>query len=130
MKITAYADELLEYLDRLDGWPESVKTMQRNWIGRSDGIDITFDVEHGDPVSVFTTRPDTIMGVTCIAVAAEHPLAIKAAQKDANVAAFIEECRKGQAAEAALESQLRICEHVLQFRGAREDFVVAALQLC
>jgi leucyl-tRNA synthetase len=104
MKITAYADELLEYLDRLDGWPESVKTMQRNWIGRSDGIDITFDVEHGDPVSVFTTRPDTIMGVTCIAVAAEHPLAIKAAEKDANVAAFIEECRKGQAAEAALET--------------------------
>jgi leucyl-tRNA synthetase len=104
MKITAYAEELLENLDRLDGWPESVKTMQRNWIGRSEGIELAFDVAGHDQVNVFTTRPDTIMGVTCLAVAAEHPLAIEAAAKDPKIAAFIEECRKGQAAEAAHET--------------------------
>ena len=76
MKITAYADELLEYLDKLPGWPDSVKSMQRNWIGRSEGIELSFDVEgEGEPLTVFTTRPDTLMGVTYMAVAAEHPLA-------------------------------------------------------
>jgi leucyl-tRNA synthetase len=105
MKITAYADELLESLDHLDGWPDSVKSMQRNWIGRSEGIELSFDVAgEGEPLTVFTTRPDTLMGVTYMAVAAEHPLATKAAAGDENVAAFIEECKKMQAAEAAMET--------------------------
>jgi leucyl-tRNA synthetase len=105
MKITAYADELLDYLDRMPGWPDSVKTMQRNWIGRSEGVELTFEVEGEDQsMSVFTTRPDTIMGITSMAVAAEHPLAVKAAASDSKVAAFVEECKKTQAAEAALET--------------------------
>ena len=105
MKITAYADELLEQLDKMDGWPEPVKTMQRNWIGRSEGIELTFDVAGEDePLSVFTTRPDTLMGVTYMAVAAEHPLAEKAAAGNPGVAAFIEECKTTHAAEAALET--------------------------
>ena len=105
MKITAYADELLAELDRMPGWPESVKTMQRNWIGRSEGIELSFDVPGEDePLSVYTTRPDTLMGVTYMAVAAEHPLAKKAAAGNAALAAFIEECRKTDAAEATLET--------------------------
>ncbi len=105
MKITAYADELLDNLDRLDGWPESVKTMQRNWIGRSEGIELSFDVQGEDEqLSVYTTRPDTLMGVTYMAVAAEHPLAQKAAATQPDVAAFIEDCKKMQAAEAVLET--------------------------
>ena len=104
MKITAYADELLDELDRLDGWPESVKTMQRNWIGRSEGVDLFFDVPGAEPLSVFTTRPDTIMGVTYMAVAAEHPLAEQAAAGNATLTAFLQECKKTQAAEASLET--------------------------
>ena len=105
MKITAYADELLEYLDKLEGWPESVKSMQRNWIGRSEGIELCFDVEgEEEPLWVFTTRPDTLMGVTYMAVAAEHPLATKAAENDAEIAAFIEECKTMHTAEAEMET--------------------------
>ena len=105
MKITAYADELLECLDRLEGWPESVKSMQRNWIGRSEGIELSFDVEGDDkPLRVFTTRPDTLMGVTYMAVAAEHPLATKAAECDADIATFIEECKRMHTAEAEIET--------------------------
>jgi leucyl-tRNA synthetase len=105
MKITAYADELLDNLDRLEGWPDSVKTMQRNWIGRSEGIELSFDVQDEDEkLSVYTTRPDTLMGVTYMAVAAEHPLAQKAAATNPDLAEFIEDCKKMQAAEAALET--------------------------
>ncbi len=105
MKITAYADELLENLDRMPGWPESVKTMQRNWIGRSEGVELAFEVDDEDePLTVFTTRPDTVMGVTYMAVAAEHPLAVKAAAGDPGVATFLEECKTMQAAEAAMET--------------------------
>jgi len=105
MKITAYADQLLDELDRMDGWPEPVKTMQRNWIGRSEGIELTFDVPgESQALSVFTTRPDTLMGVTCMAVAAEHPLAEKTATGDQRLSAFLEECKKTQAAEASLET--------------------------
>jgi leucyl-tRNA synthetase len=105
MKITAYADELLEELDRMPGWPDSVKTMQRNWIGRSEGVELTFDVAgDNDPLTVFTTRPDTLFGVTYMAVAAEHPLAEKAAADNPEVAKFIEECKKTDAAEATLET--------------------------
>jgi leucyl-tRNA synthetase len=105
MKITAYADELLYELDQMPGWPDSVKTMQRNWIGRSEGVELSFHVEGEDePLTVFTTRPDTLLGVTYMAVAAEHPLAAKAAADNPEIAAFIEECRKTDAAEATLET--------------------------
>ncbi len=105
LKITDYADELLEGLDRLPGWPDSVKTMQRNWIGRSEGLEIQFAVEgEAEPLTVFTTRPDTLMGVTYLAVAAEHPLALKAARDKPLVAAFIEECRHGGTAQAELDT--------------------------
>jgi leucyl-tRNA synthetase len=90
LKITDYAQELLGGLDRLPGWPDAVKTMQRNWIGRSEGLEIAFAVEgEEEPLTVFTTRPDTLMGVTYLAIAAEHPLALKAAQHKPLVAAFI-----------------------------------------
>jgi len=105
MKITAYADELLQALDGLDGWPEPVKVMQRNWIGRSEGVEIAFRVPGEEvPLTVYTTRPDTLMGVTYMAVAAEHPLAVKAAEGDAKLQAFLAECRSTHAAEAAMET--------------------------
>ncbi len=107
MKITAYADELLDALDDLPNWPEQVKTMQRNWIGRSEGVEISFpfdlsSVGHAGVLKVFTTRADTLMGATYVAVAAEHPLATQAAQNDPELAAFIEECKHGGVAEADL----------------------------
>jgi leucyl-tRNA synthetase len=106
LKITAYAQELLDELDHLDGWPDSVKTMQRNWIGRSEGLEIDFRVENSDEVvRVFTTRPDTLMGVTYMAVAAEHPLAQRAAENNPELAAFIADCRRGGISEAELETQ-------------------------
>ena len=105
-KITQYADELLNGLDALPGWPDAVKTMQRNWIGRSEGLEIAFAVEgESQPLTVFTTRPDTLAGVTFISVAAEHPLALKAAAKNDELKAFIEECRHGGTAEADIETQ-------------------------
>jgi leucyl-tRNA synthetase len=105
MKITDYADELLDELDRMPGWPDSVKTMQRNWIGRSEGVELSFDVAgEGEPLTVYTTRPDTLMGVTYMAVAAEHPLASKSAAMNPDVAAFIAECKKTDAQEATLET--------------------------
>lgn len=103
IKITAYADELLESLDTLDGWPEQVKTMQRNWIGRSEGLEIRFNVENDPTVlTVYTTRPDTLMGVTYLAIAPQHPLALAAAKNNAPLADFIEECRNIEVAEAAI----------------------------
>ena len=105
MKITQYADELLADLDRLDGWPEAVRTMQRNWIGRSEGLELDFSVEgRKERLRVYTTRPDTLMGVTYVAVAAEHPLATEAAASNPALAAFIEECRHAAVNEAAMET--------------------------
>ena len=91
IRITDYAEELLADLDKLDGWPDSVKTMQRNWIGRSEGLQFQFAVDGGGTLPVYTTRPDTIYGVTYAAVAAEHPLAKKAAESDSALAEFLEE---------------------------------------
>ena len=106
LKITDYAQELLDGLDTLPGWPEAVKTMQRNWIGRSEGLEIDFAVPgEAAPLRVFTTRPDTLMGVTYLAVAAEHPLALQAAARDPALAAFIEQCRHGGVSEAEIETQ-------------------------
>jgi leucyl-tRNA synthetase len=106
LRITACAQELLDGLDSLPGWPDAVKTMQRNWIGRSEGLEIDFTVaDSGEVVRVFTTRPDTLMGVTYMAVAAEHPLAQRAAANNAELAAFIADCRRGGVSEAELETQ-------------------------
>src|SRR5512135_2460393 len=105
MKITAYADELLSGLDDLPVWPEQVKTMQRNWIGKSYGVRFAFPYEldgKAEKLWVYTTRADTIMGVTFCAVAAEHPLATHAAKNNPELAAFIEECKQGGVAEADL----------------------------
>jgi len=108
MKITAYAEELLNDLDKLDGWPEQVKTMQRNWIGKSYGCEVEFpirglgagDLGLGKTLKVYTTRPDTLMGATYVAVAAEHALATLAAQNNPKLAEFIAECKRGSVAEA------------------------------
>ena len=104
LKITAYGDELLQSLERLEGWPEQVKTMQANWIGRSEGVEMDFDVPNESPVRIYTTRPDTLMGVTYLAVAAEHPLALKAAQNNADIRAFIDDCKTMETSEAAMET--------------------------
>ena len=101
LRITDYADQLLADLERLDGWPEQVRTMQANWIGRSEGVELRFAVAGRDELlSVFTTRPDTLMGVTYVAVAPEHPLALAAAKGNADLAAFIAECKHTKVAEA------------------------------
>ena len=106
MRITAYADELLAALDHLPGWPERVKVMQANWIGRSEGVEVGFPYEDGSGVlKVFTTRADTLMGATYCAVAAEHPLAVRAAAKNPQLAAFVEECKRGPVMEAELALQ-------------------------
>lgn len=105
MKITAYADELLSDLESLPGWPEQVRVMQQNWIGRSLGVELEFVVEGMvEPLRVFTTRPDTLMGVTYVAVAAEHPLARRAVELRPALAPFVEACLQTQSSEAALET--------------------------
>src|SRR5688572_2233038 len=105
LAITKYADELLTALDTLPDWPERVRTMQANWIGKSYGVRFAFPYTldgKAEKLWVFTTRADTIMGVTFCAVAAEHPLATRAAQRDAKLAAFVEECKRGSVMEADL----------------------------
>jgi leucyl-tRNA synthetase len=105
LRITAYAEELLAALDGLPGWPEQVKLMQKNWIGRSEGVRLAFPYElDGAPrlLWVFTTRADTLLGATFCAVAAEHPIAAWAARRDPKIAAFVEACKRGAVAEADL----------------------------
>ena len=104
LRITDYAEELLAELDNLD-WPEPVKIMQRNWIGRSEGVELEFGIEDSDEVlRVYTTRPDTLMGVSYMAVAAEHPLATRAAATNPELQAFIDECQHNAVSEAAMET--------------------------
>ncbi len=110
LRITDYAQELLDGLDELPGWPDSVKTMQRNWIGRSEGLEIQFDVRDVDgaaldPLRVFTTRPDTVMGVSFVSIAGEHPLALHAAKNNPQLAAMLAELKQGGVSEAELETQ-------------------------
>jgi leucyl-tRNA synthetase len=101
LKITDYAEQLLGDLDQLDGWPEQVRTMQRNWIGRSEGIEMQFGIDGRDEtLTIYTTRPDTLMGVTYVAVAAEHALASEAAANNPALKTFIDECRNTKVAEA------------------------------
>ncbi|MGE6778418.1 leucine--tRNA ligase [Vreelandella titanicae] len=109
LKITDYADELLADLDKVE-WPEQVKTMQRNWIGKSRGVELTFDVKGADgqanePLAVYTTRPDTLLGVTYVAVAAGHPLAKQAAEQNSELAAFCDECARGGTSEAEMATK-------------------------
>ncbi|MBA1445168.1 MAG: leucine--tRNA ligase [Chromatiales bacterium] len=105
IKITDYADELLDEIDNLEGWPDQVRTMQRNWIGRSFGVKMAFGIEGSDEsLTIFTTRPDTLMGVTYVAVAGEHPLALQAAKSNTEIARFVDECRQGGTSEADLET--------------------------
>lgn len=100
LKITDYAEELLNDLDKLEHWPAQVKTMQRNWIGRSEGIEITFKIDQHEPLSVYTTRPDTLYGVTFLALAPQHPLVKELAEQNPALAQFIESCRNIKLAEA------------------------------
>lgn len=104
IKITEYADQLLADLDQLDGWPEQVKTMQRNWIGRSEGVDIRFDLEQPiaeiDSIDVYTTRPDTLLGATYVSLAAEHPISLALAKDNPELQAFIHACKTSSVAEA------------------------------
>ncbi len=101
IKITDYAQELLDDLQKLDGWPERVRVMQQNWIGRSEGLEFEFQVkDKTEPMQVYTTRPDTIMGVTYCAVAPEHPLALEAAENDSAVKAWLDGLELGGVSEA------------------------------
>ncbi|WP_024330128.1 leucine--tRNA ligase [Simiduia agarivorans] len=104
IKITDYAEQLLNDLDQLDEWPEQVRTMQRNWIGKSQGVEMTFELEapvgEHTAFDVYTTRPDTLMGVTYVSLAAEHPISKKLAENNAALAAFIAECKIQSVSEA------------------------------
>lgn len=102
-KITAYADELINDLDKLPHWPEQVKTMQKNWIGRSEGVEVTFKLANSDEsLKIFTTRPDTLFGVTYIAIAPQHPLAKQVAENNAELTTFLENCKNIKVAEAEI----------------------------
>ena len=106
IKITDYAEELLEDIEKLEGWPDMVKTMQKNWIGRSEGVEVEFgfgdESDHSDNLRVYTTRPDTLYGVTYLAVAAGHPIATMAAEKNAELADFVHECKNSKVSEAEM----------------------------
>lgn len=105
LRVSDYSEELLSELDGMEGWPEAVKTMQRNWIGKSRGVEADFRVDGGEEVlRIFTTRPDTIMGATCLALAPEHPVARKAAERNREVAEFTARCSKTSVSEAEIET--------------------------
>ena len=105
IRITDYAQELLDDIEKLDAWPEQVRTMQRNWIGRSEGVEMAFGIEgSSETLEIYTTRPDTLMGVTYVAVATEHPLAARAAKSNPDLRVFIDDCQQGGVSEAELET--------------------------
>ena len=109
LKITDYAEELLEGTEKLDGWPEQVKTMQKNWIGKSEGMEFTFKLKNmEESVEVYTTRPDTIMGVSFLALSTNHDLAIGASESDSSIKKFIEDQKKTKVAEADLAKQEKL----------------------
>ena len=109
LKITDYAEELLKGTEKLDGWPEQVKTMQKNWIGRSEGMEFTFKLKNmEESVEVYTTRPDTIMGVSFLALSTNHALAIGASESDSSIQKFIEDQKKSKVAEADLAKQEKL----------------------
>ncbi|MFT4769277.1 MAG: leucyl-tRNA synthetase [Glaciecola sp.] len=106
IRITAYAEELLSDLDNLDGWPDAVRTMQRNWIGKSRGVELAFGLENAiagqERIEVYTTRPDTLYGVTYVSLAAEHPISLALAASNPELQQFIENCKQSSVAEAAM----------------------------
>ena len=104
MKITDYADELLADIQNLQGWPDAVRMMQTNWIGKSVGLDINFKIGAASSLTVYTTRPDTLFGVTYLAIAAEHPIAIEAGKNNQEIQTFLDDCKKMETAEAAMET--------------------------
>jgi len=108
LKITQFADELLEGLKGLDHWPDKVRVMQENWIGKSQGLQFAWSLSDGNSVEVFSTRPDTIFGASFIAVAADHPIAQAAAARDPEAAVFIELCKQGGTTAAELETQEKL----------------------
>ncbi len=107
LRITDYADQLIDDLDSVE-WPEKVKTMQRNWIGRSEGMEVDFEVPGSDPLRIYTTRPDTLYGATFMAIAAEHPLSLAASKDNAELAEFIQVCKKTNTAEAEMEKMEKL----------------------
>lgn len=119
LKITAYADELLEALEGLERWPDRVRTMQHNWIGRSEGAHIAFKiVDRDEPLDVYTTRPDTIFGASFMAISANHPIAAEIAESNSELAEFIAACNRMATSEAAIETAEKLgfdtglrCEH-------------------
>ncbi len=108
LKITQFADELIEGLGSLDQWPDKVRLMQENWIGKSQGLQFRFALSDGGAVEVFTTRPDTMFGASFVAVAADHPIAQALAARDADAAAFVERCKQGGTTAAELETQEKL----------------------
>lgn len=108
IKITEYAQQLLDDLEGLDQWPEQVRTMQRNWIGRSEGVNLRFGLGDGGTLEVYTTRPDTLMGATYVAVAPKHPLALQAAENNPQLSAFIEEQAHTKVAEADMATMEKL----------------------
>lgn len=108
LKITDYAEELLNDIDKLTQWPEQVRTMQRNWIGRSEGLELSFDVVGHDPLTIYTTRPDTLFGVTYVAVAPQHPLCKQLAENNPTLKKFTEECRNIKMAEADIATMEKL----------------------
>ncbi len=108
LKITAFADELLGDLDTLSRWPDKVRLMQANWIGRSEGLEFSFALSDGSDLPVFTTRPDTLFGASFVAISPDHPLAQRLAEKDDKAKAFIAECRRIGTTEAAIETAEKI----------------------
>ncbi|MEX1058803.1 MAG: leucine--tRNA ligase, partial [Natronospirillum sp.] len=109
IKITDYAEELLNDLDKLPQWPEQVKTMQRNWIGRSEGVNLRFDLKDTDQqIEVYTTRPDTLMGVTYMALAAQHPLTAQAAASNPALQTFVDECKNNTTSEANMATMEKL----------------------
>ena len=109
IKITDYAEELINDLDALEGWPEQVKAMQKNWIGRSEGAEVSFNVVDSEQkIEVYTTRPDTLYGVTYLAVAAQHPMALAAASSNPELATFIEACKSQSVAEADMATMEKL----------------------
>jgi leucyl-tRNA synthetase len=103
-KITAYSDELLDALDHMERWPEKVRLMQKNWIGRSEGLRFSFDLSNGKAIEVFSTRPDTLFGASFVALSPDHPLTEELAAKDPKLTEFIAECRRVGTAEEAIET--------------------------
>src|SRR6201982_1538713 len=103
-KITKYSQELLDALDTLDRWPEKVRVMQRNWIGRSEGLRFAFDLSNGEKLDVFSTRPDTLFGARFVALSPDHPLTEELAKKDAKLREFVAQCRRIGTAEADIET--------------------------